>query len=264
MNRLDETFARLRQEGRKALVIYATAGDPDARTSVSVFAGAAAAGADILEIGVPFSDPTADGPVIQEASARALGEGMTVAGALKVCAAVREQTEAAIILFGYANPFVQFGAAKFARAAKKAGADGVLIVDLPPEEDDELGTALADTGLYSIRLVTPTSDHARMKRAADHGGGFLYYVSVTGVTGGQTGAVRTVKRSVNALKKLTELPVCVGFGIATPEQAAEMGNVADGIVVGSALVKRVAEYRKEAPAKVRGFVEALRRGLDGE
>ena len=264
MNRLDSTFERLRQEGRKALVIYATAGDPDAATSSSVFASALAAGADIVEVGVPFSDPAADGPAIQAASGRALAGGMTVGGTLEVVRRVRANSSSGIILFGYANPFLQYGARKFARDAKKAGADGVLIVDLPPEEDDVLGPALGKAGLHSIRLLAPTSTPDRMRRASESAGGFLYYVSVTGVTGGKVGKTRAVKRALTAIRRHSSLPIVVGFGIATAQEAAHIANVADGVVVGSAVVRLVEKHASAAAEAVGGFVRTLRNAIDGE
>ena len=257
MNRIDATFARLRSEKRKALVIYATAGDPTAEESLAVFRAIAEAGADVLEVGVPFSDPTADGPVIQEASRRALSAGMSVAGALELVGELRKHTEIPVVLFGYANPFLQYGAKKFARAAKNAGVDGVLIVDLPPEEDDLLGPELESSGLHSIRLITPTSTDARMKRAARAGGGFLYYVSVTGVTGGQTGTPKAVRKSLRALRKHSDLPIVVGFGISEPAQARAISEIADGAVVGSAVVRKVGQGAQTVDTYVRSLRQAM-------
>lgn len=277
-NRIDARLERLMGEGRKALVIYATSGDPTPDASRDVFRAAAAGGADIIEIGVPFSDPTADGPAIQAASERALERGGGLESAIADARAVREShREAGVILFGYANPFLAStrrglglpgeGAVRetdLAGALRDAGADGVLCVDLPPEEDRELGPALSSNGLHSIRLVTPVSTDARIRAAIDHGAGFLYCVSVTGVTGGAAGDAAVLERLVVRIRKRTERPVVIGFGIATPADAVRMAAVADGAVVGSAIVRLVAEHGTSAPAKVEAFVRTLRRALDGE
>lgn len=277
-NRLDERFARLAGEGRKALVIYATSGDPSPAASADVFRAAAAGGADVVEIGVPFSDPTADGPAIQAASERALKHGGGMASALADARAVRDaHRDTGVILFGYANPFLACTrralglpgegaatAAELAPALKDRGADGVLCVDLPPEEDVALGPALASSGLHSIRLVTPVSTDARIRAAATHGGGFLYCVSVTGVTGGATGDAAALDRLVARIRKRTKVPVVIGFGISTPADTVRMAAVADGAVVGSAIVRLVAEHGAAAPPKVEAFVRSLRRALDGE
>lgn len=279
-NRLDERLERRAAEGRKALVIYATSGDPKPRLSADVFKAALAGGADVVEIGVPFSDPTADGPAIQAASERALRQGASLATALADSAEVRRaDAEAGILLFGYANPYLgstrasllQPGdpdaavpADSMAALVHEAGADGVLCVDLPPEEDDALGPALRAAGLHSIRLVTPVSTDARIRRAATTGSGFVYLVSVTGVTGAATGDAAQLEKVVDRIRRHTAAPVVIGFGVTGPADAVKLAAVADGVVVGSAVVRLVAEHGPAAPAKVEAFVRTLRRALDGD
>lgn len=279
-NRLDERLARRAAEGRKALVVYATSGDPKPRASADVFKAALAGGADVVEIGIPFSDPTADGPAIQAASERALKHGAGLATALADSAEVRRaDPDAGIVLFGYANPYLASTRASLrlpgdplaavpadsmAALVHDAGADGVLCVDLPPEEDDALGPALAKAQVHSIRLVTPVSTGARIKRAAAAGSGFLYLVSVTGVTGAATGDAADLDKLMTRVRRATEMPVVIGFGIANPADAARLAAVADGVVVGSAIVRLVAEHGERAPAHVESFVRSLRKALDGE
>lgn len=255
-NRLDAIFAAKRAAGQKALVIYATSADPDPAHSPEVFLAAAAGGADVLEIGVPFSDPTADGPAIQAASQRALAKGGGFATALDDVRAIRgRHPDLGVILFGYANPFLQAGDPA-ARAAA-AGADGILCVDLPPQEDDLLGASLAAHGLHAIRLLAPTSTDARIRDAAATGGGFLYLVSVTGVTGGKTGNTKDLAAILARIRRRTDLPIVIGFGISTPDDAARLAPLADGVVVGSAIVRLVAEHGANAPAHVERLVRSL-------
>ncbi len=266
-NRIDSLFARSRTDGRKALVVYATSGDPDPATSHEVFEAAAAGGADVVEIGVPFSDPTADGTAIQQASERALKAGGGFTSAFADARAVRRaNADLGIVLFGYANPFLQAHEAtgNAGLALAQIGADAVLCVDMPPEEDTFLGPALAASGLHSIRLIAPTSTDARIERAALAGGGFLYCVSVTGVTGGQgpIGEVKNLEKLIARIRKASILPVVIGFGIDSPESAARMAAIADGVVVGSAIVRLVAEHGRQSPSKVEAFVRTLRRALD--
>ena len=250
MNRLDAAFAK---PGKK-LVIYATSRDGD---SAAVFRAAAAGGADVIEVGVPFSDPTADGPAIQAASVRALAAGGGVGSALEDARTVRAaHSELGIILFGYLNPFLQHGDA--ASAAAGAAVDGILCVDLPPEEDDELGPALRSHGLHSIRLIAPTSTDVRIAAAAKSGGGFLYVVSVTGVTGGKMGKAADLSHLVARVRKKTKLPIVIGFGISTPDDAVRLAEHADGVVVGSAVVRLAAE---RGASEVERFVSSIRRAL---
>lgn len=263
-NRLDALFARTRTEGRKALVVYATSGDPDPASSHEVFEAAANGGADVIEIGVPFSDPTADGSAIQLASERALKAGGGFTSAFGDARALRRSfPDLGIVLFGYANPFLQAHQAvgNAALALAQIGADGVLCVDMPPEEDTFLGPALQASGLHSIRLIAPTSTDARIERAALAGGGFLYCVAVTGVTGGSGGDAKELAKLVARVRKASVLPVVIGFGIDSPESAARMAAIADGVVVGSAVVRLVAEHGKQAPSKVEAFVKSLRKAV---
>lgn len=260
MNRLDARFAALKKERRKALVIYATSGDPGVGASADVFRAAADAGADVVEIGVPFSDPTADGPAIQSASERALRVGGGFASACDDARAVRKaHPETGIILFGYLNPFLQARSA--AMRMKEAGADGVLCVDLPPEEDTNLGPTLREVGMKSIRLIAPTSTDERIRKAAGEGGGFLYCVAIAGVTGAAGGDPVALQKLVRRAKKASSLPVVIGFGINTPADAVRMGELCDGVVVGSAIVRLVAEHGKSAPSHVAKLVSSLRKAL---
>jgi tryptophan synthase alpha chain len=236
-DRIDRRFAALKAEGRAAFVAYVMAGDPDAATSLAILKGLPAAGADIIELGLPFSDPMAEGPTIQLASQRALAGGMRTAGVLQVVRDFRAgDQDTPIILMGYLNPVLNFGFAAFAAAAAEAGVDGLIIVDCPPEEADPLADALDAAGISLIRLATPTTDDARLKVVARRTSGFVYYVSVAGVTGVKEADADAVAPAVARVRAATGLPVAVGFGIRTPERAAAVALVADAVVVGSALV----------------------------
>ena len=262
MNRISTTFKQLRRDNAKALIPFITAGDPDLATTEALIPLLAAAGADIIELGVPFSDPMADGPTIQKASERALAAGTTLARILATVKSARQRTQVPIVLMGYFNPLLQYGLERFAIDAVAAGVDGVLIVDLPPEEAGELRRICRRTGLQLIFLVTPTSDQERIDRIAAQGMGYLYYVSVTGVTGARTSLADSLSERLQAVKSRTSLPVVVGFGIATPEQAATAGANADGVVVGSALVKLFEEHQGDALQQaVRDFIWQLKRPL---
>ena len=241
-DRLGERFAALRAKDRAALVTFVTAGDPDFDTSSQILAGLPEAGADIIEIGMPFSDPMADGPAIQASSLRALGSGHNTGKTLDLVRAFRA-TDATtpIVLMGYYNPIYRYGNQRFLDDCKNAGADGLIIVDLPPEEDSELCLPARDTGLHFIRLATPTTDEARMAKVLTNNSGFIYYVSITGITGTRTAAAADVGARVAALRAATDLPIAVGFGIKTPDQAAAIARVADAAVVGSVLVERIFE-----------------------
>lgn len=265
MNRIQATFNRLSQQNRRALVAYLTAGDPDFDTSLAAFQAAITGGADILEIGVPFSDPTADGPVIQEASTRALRKGMSLPRALELAGRIRKAApDTPLVLFSYYNPLFHFGLKKLGEAVAAAGVDGLLVVDLPPEEAGELRTALAGKDLPLIRLVAPTTDSARMKTLAQDAGGFLYLITRTGVTG--TGGLdRTlVEQHARQLKAITSLPICLGFGISDAKDVHDLAGLADGLVVGSALVKIVAAHAADgrAPTLVAEKIKELRTALD--
>lgn len=263
--RIDATMARLRAEGRAGLVAFLSVGDPDLATSRDAVAAAAEAGADIIELGVPFSDPIADGPVIQESSQRALKAGSSLPRVLEMAAWLRTRVDVPLVLFGYYNPFFRYGDENLARDAKAAGADAVLSCDLPPEEAADLVGACRRRDLDRIFLLAPTSDDARMRAVAEVASGFVYMVSVTGVTGARTSApVAGVEHMVSKARAATGLPIGVGFGISSAEQAAAVARYADLVIVGSALVRRVFEAGAGgAVAASRAFVGELRRGIDG-
>lgn len=264
MNRIDKTFAGLSAAGRKALVIYLTAGDPDAETSYRALVAAADAGADVLELGLPFSDPTADGPVIQRASQRAIAGGMTVIKALALVRRFRASgRETPIVLFSYGNPLFAYGYGALARDAADAGADGVLCVDIPPEEAGELEAATSAAGLHVIRLAAPTTTDSRLAKITMGAGGFLYVITRLGVTG--TGGLdfSDVAALAARIRKSTALPLCLGFGVSSGEDAARLAPHGDGVVCGSAVVKLSEEKSaEELPAAVAAKVAELRAGVD--
>ena len=238
--RLTEKFAALNEEGRAGFVAFITAGDPDPETSFTVMSGLPAAGVDIIELGMPFTDPMADGPSIQAAGLRALKAGMTLAGTLEMVRRFRADGQTApIVLMGYFNPIYSYGVDRFLHDALSAGVDGLIIVDLPPEEDAELCLPAKAAGLPFIRLATPTTDDGRLPAVMANTAGFVYYVSITGITGTGSAMTADVATAVERLRRHTDLPIAVGFGIKTPEQAAEIARHADGVVVGSAIVERV-------------------------
>ena len=242
VQRIDARFAALNRERRAAFIAYVMAGDPDAETSLAILEGLPAAGADLIELGMPFSDPMADGPPIQRAARRALVGGMTLDGVLALAARFRE-TDAAIpiVLMGYLNPILTAGFDAFARAAAAAGVDGLIVVDCPPEESGPLADALDAQGLALIRLATPTTDEARLAVVARRTRGFLYYVSVAGVTGAREADAEAIAPAVARARAACGLPIAVGFGIRTPDRAAAVARVADAVVVGSALVDCIGE-----------------------
>jgi tryptophan synthase alpha chain len=251
MIRLSAAFAK----PHPALVTFITAGDGDTAANLDALV---AGGADVIELGMPFTDPMADGPAIQLANIRSLNAGTTTADILQIATDFRlRHPQVPLVLMGYANPMTVRGADWFAAACKDAGVDGVICVDIPPEEDDSLGPALRDAGIALIRLATPTSDIARLPAILDGASGFLYYVSVAGITGKQQAAQASIEEAVTRLKAATTLPVAVGFGVRTPDQAAAIARVADGVVVGSALVELVAEHGKDAPEHLTAFTRAL-------
>jgi tryptophan synthase alpha chain len=263
MSRLAAAFERLRASGVPGLVTYTTAGDPDADTSARILVALAAAGADVLEVGVPFSDPLADGPVIQRASERALAGGMTLRGTLDVVRAVRRQVETPIVLFTYANPVVRMDARRFVAAAAEAGVDGVLILDHPIEEAEPLRGLLVEAGIDPIFLVSPTTSDQRIRRAAALGRGFLYAISRLGVTGAQSSMAEGATDVVRRIRANTDLPVALGFGISRPEHVREACAVADAAVVGSALVSVIAEHGRAPDVADRAatFVRFLKGGV---
>jgi tryptophan synthase alpha chain len=260
MSRLAETFARLRQEGRPGLVTYTTAGDPDLQRSAEILKALARAGADVLEVGVPFSDPLADGPVIQRATERALAAGGSLRASLAIIHDVRREIEAPIVVFSYANPIVRMGIAEFARRAAEAGVDGVLALDLPVEEADEFRDALMQVGIDTIFLLSPTTTEARIRKAAELGRGFLYGISRLGVTGARDRVATGAEEMVRRIRQITDLPLALGFGISRPEHVAEVGAYADAAVVGSALVALIAEAgtSPDLVARVEEYVGSLR------
>lgn len=235
--RIDRKFASLKKEGRAAFISFLTAGDPDLDTSLKIIKGLPDAGADIIEIGIPFSDPMADGPAIQASSGRALLGGQTLSKTLGMVADFRIGDDITpIVLMGYYNPIYKYGVDKFLVDAKKAGVDGLIIVDLPPEEENELCMPALRAGINFIYLTAPTTTDARLGRVLEHASGFVYYVSITGITGTRSANVDDVAKAVARIRKQTDLPVAVGFGINTPQAVKEIAGVADAAVVGSALV----------------------------
>ncbi|MGV3556416.1 MAG: tryptophan synthase subunit alpha [Croceibacterium sp.] len=255
--RLASAFAK----GRPALVCFITAGDGDTAANLDALV---AGGADVIELGMPFTDPMADGPAIQAANLRSLGAGTTTRDVLMIANEFRERhPEVPLVLMGYANPMVRRGPEWFAAEAKGCGVDGVICVDIPPEEDDALGPALRAAGIDPIRLATPTTDAARLPAVLDGSSGFVYYVSVAGITGKQQAATASVAENVARIKQSTDLPVAVGFGVRTPEQAAEIARVADGVVVGSALVELVGRHGDDAPAYLRELTASLAEAVHG-
>ncbi|MCB1473587.1 MAG: tryptophan synthase subunit alpha [Rhodobiaceae bacterium] len=238
--RIDARFAALKAEGRAALVTFVTAGDPDYETSLAIVKGLPAAGADVIELGMPFSDPMADGVAIQLAGQRALKAGQTMIRTLEMVREFRKgDNETPIVLMGYYNPIYSYGNERFLTDAAAAGVDGLIVVDVPPEADDELCLPAMQHGISFIRLATPTTDARRLPRVIQNTSGFVYYVSVAGITGTQAPDPEKVARMVAHVKSATPLPVCVGFGVRSPEQAAAIARAADGVVVGSALVEAV-------------------------
>jgi tryptophan synthase alpha chain len=238
--RLPARFAELARQDRAALVTFVTAGDPDVETSAAILAGLPKAGADVIEIGIPFTDPMADGPAIQAAGLRALRAGMTLTKALDLVRGFRRGDDTTpIVMMGYFNPIFIYGVERFLVDAKSAGVDGLIIVDLPPEEDDELCLPALAAGLNFIRLATPTTDDKRLPAVLRNTSGFVYYVSITGITGSRTPDFSEVATAVSRIKRHTDLPVCVGFGVKTAEHASAIARGADGVVVGSALVDAV-------------------------
>ena len=240
-DRIKDCFLQLKQQKRKGFVSFITAGDPDPALSLQIMEGLPAAGVDIIELGMPFSDPMADGPAIQMASQRAINAGMTLQKVLDMVRQFRTTNQTTpIVLMGYYNPIHAYGSEKFLADAKNAGVDGLIIVDLPPEEDRELCLPAQRHGIHFIRLVTPTADAARLKVILNNASGFLYYVSVTGITGTKQASEEPIKQAMAMILAQTDLPVVVGFGVNTPERVKAIGQLADAVVVGSAIVTQIA------------------------
>ncbi len=259
MTRIDDTFARLKSQNKKAFVAYVMAGDPNYDTSLDLVKGLPAAGVDIIELGLPFTDPMADGPTIQLAGQRALEAGMTLEKTLDLAREFRKtDTTTPIVMMGYYNPIFSRGVDKFLVDAKDAGIDGLIVVDLPPEEDDELCIPAQKAGLNFIRLATPTTDDKRLPKVLQNTSGFVYYVSITGITGAAAAQATDVAPEVARIKSQTDLPIIVGFGVRTPETAKEIASVADGTVVGSAIVGELASGK--SVADVLAFVKSLADG----
>ncbi|MEM9351168.1 MAG: tryptophan synthase subunit alpha [Pseudomonadota bacterium] len=259
MSRIDAKFAELKAAGKKAFVSYVMAGDPDYETSLEIVKGLPGAGVDIIELGLPFTDPMADGPTIQLAGQRALEGGMTLEKTLDTARALRSEDDTTpIVLMGYFNPIFSRGVDRFLAEAKEAGIDGLIVVDLPPEEDSELCIPAQKAGLNFIRLATPTTDDKRLPAVLQNTSGFVYYVSITGITGAAEAQAADVAPEVNRIKSATDLPVIVGFGIKTPEASKSIASVADGSVVGSAIVERIG--KGDSAADVLAFVKSLADG----
>ncbi len=264
MSRIEKKFLDLAGQGRKALIPYLTAGDPDLETTEKLLLALDHAGADIIELGMPFSDPMADGPTIQEASERALRNYFSADDVFALVERFRSRSDVPVLLFGYYNPIFKYGEERFCSMAQEVGVDGLLVVDLPPEEGSSLQAHCGDTGLDLIYLIAPTTPDERIRRVVAQGSGFIYYVAVTGVTGARTTLSDTIAQDVPRIKAATELPVAVGFGISSSEQAQEVAKHADAVVVGSAIVKIIGENGRSPDLieKVTAFVKSLRQGVD--
>lgn len=264
-SRLDATFAALRGRRERALVAYFTAGDPSLAITRRLVVEAARRGADVIELGIPFSDPLADGPVIQRATQRALAAGVTLPRVLELVREMRGEVSAPLVFLTYYNPILAFGLKAFCRTSVEAGIDGVIVADLPPEEAGPLRAEAVTAGLDLIHLVAPTSTPERMRKIARASEGFIYMVSLTGVTGERAALAPDLTQQLRALRAITTKPVCVGFGIGTPEQAALVGRAADGVIVGSAIVRLVEQYGASAEllARVGDFIAGLKAPLRG-
>ena len=264
-SRLDATFAALRARRERALVAYFTAGDPSLALTRKLVVEAARRGADVIELGIPFSDPLADGPVIQRATQRALAAGATLPRVLELVREMRGEVSAPLVFLTYYNPILAFGLKAFCRTSVEAGIDGVIVADLPPEESGSLRAESLAAGLDLIHLVAPTSTSERMRKIARASEGFIYLVSLTGVTGERTALAPELAQQLRALRAVTTKPVCVGFGIGTPEQAALVGHAADGVIVGSAIVRLVEQHAasRELLSRVGDFIAGLKAPLRG-
>jgi len=266
MSRLQSRFAELKQQNRAALVTFVTGGDPNYDTSLAILKGLPAAGADVIELGMPFTDPMADGPAIQLANIRALDNGQDLAKTLQMVREFREGEQVTpLVLMGYFNPIHKYGVARFIAEAKDAGVDGLIVVDLPPEHNADLCDPAQAAGLDFIRLTTPTTDDKRLPKVLNGSSGFVYYVSVAGVTGAGSATLDHVEQAVTRLRRHTDLPLCIGFGIRTPEHAATIARLAEGVVVGSALIDQIANASSDEQAVdgVLSLCAALAEGVRG-
>ncbi len=261
--RLFNTFKRLKAAGGKALIPFITAGDPDIRTTVAMALALERNGSDIIELGIPFSDPMADGPTIQASYERALKKGTRISDCLDAIREIRKKSGIPIVLFGYYNPILQHGLKRFAVAAKKAGVDGVLVVDLPPEEAGEFKDELRACGIDLILLLTPTSNDERIRVVAKNASGFIYFVSVAGVTGARTKLSKDIRPRIQRIREFTDLPIGVGFGVSNAAQARELSRFSDAVIVGSALINVIAKggSAKDAVKNAGDFVSSLKKGL---
>ena len=264
MGRIEDKFNTLKERGEKALVVYLTAGCPNLKATREFIFALEKAGVDILELGVPFSDPTADGPIIQAASQKALKAGTTLEAILGLVSEVRKTSEIPIVLFGYYNPIFVYGNEKFAEKASAVGIDGILIVDLPFEEAQELRCYTDPKGIAYISLIAPTTGQDRIRKIAASGTGFLYFISITGITGTHTPVIENIKEGLDQIRKASSLPTVIGFGISTPSQAAEIAPLGDGIVVGSALMKKIEEGQERGTliASASSFVRDLKQAMN--
>lgn len=262
MTRIDKKFQELKTQGRKGLVTFVMAGDPNFSECQNILSALPAAGADLIEIGMPFSDPMADGPSVQAAGLRALKSGASMERTLDLARSFREKDkDTPLVLMGYFNPIYIYGTTRFVQDAASAGVDGLIVVDLPPEEDAELREPAARAGLSLIRLVTPTTDAARLPRLLEGASGFLYYVSITGITGAATAQTHAVATHLEQVRAHTDLPLAIGFGIRTPADAARLAPFGDAVVVGSALVEECASSEQDAAQRIAKRVQALRTAL---
>ncbi|HET7909630.1 MAG TPA: tryptophan synthase subunit alpha [Nitrospira sp.] len=262
-SRLDKTFARLKIQGEKALIAYLMAGDPSLSETEQLVLELGKAGADVIELGVPFSDPIADGPVIQQAAERALRSGTTLRGILSMVGRIRRQSDIPFVLMAYYNSIHAFGPDRFCREAVAAGVDGLIVPDMPPDEAGPLKAPAAASGLQLIFLLAPTSTAERRAFVARQSHGFVYYVSLTGITGAKLGRIAEIGHNVEQIRKISNTPIAVGFGVTTPQDAAEVSAVADGVIVGSAIVKQVAagQHEQGMVARVSGFVHSLKAAM---
>jgi len=263
-SKLDRTFAQLKKRGEKALITYVMAGDPSLQETEQLVVALEQAGADIIELGVPFSDPIADGPVIQQAAERALRSGTTLRAILSMITSLRARTQIPLVLMAYYNSIHAFGPERFCQEATQAGVDGLIMPDMPPDEAGPLKGPAAAVGLPLIFLLAPTSTAERRTFVARQSQGFVYYVSLTGITGAKLVNVADVAKNVGKIRKVTKVPVAVGFGVATPEDAAKVAAIADGVIVGSAIVKQIAAYQQkpEMVKQVAAFVRSLKTAMN--